>query len=365
MRVSLFPWQVARMTGSPPPAYPIDGAAALGDGIANPYSAWTSARSPREPAASPTDAAARVFDGYADIQAAYDGPRLGRDDGLYAIGSCFAREIEHHLDAEGANVLSLSKETAGDALFKDETGRTVLGYFHRYTPQSMAQDIGRALGDLDGWDDDESLIFRSGDRVLDFDLGWTGKGDVDIEVVRRRRAAMRRLSRGLVAARCVIVTLGLIEAWRHRPTGFWCNKASPGVLRRQGGAFDFVVTPYEVVLESLEDIRRLLRDRGLAGAQMVVTVSPVPLQSTFTTRDIVIANAESKATLLAAAQTFVRRHDDVHYFPSYEMATFSHPDMAWMPDRAHVRPGMARRIVSRFMSLYYGDPDRSGLAPND
>ncbi len=338
---------------SPRRTYPVDGATALGDGIGNPYSAWTSARSPREPAASPTDAAARVFDSYADIQTTYDGPRLGRDDGVYAIGSCFAREVEHHLHAEGAHVLSLARETVEDAPFKDEKGRTVLGYFHRYTPQSMAQDIGRALGALDGWDDEESLIFRSGDRVLDFDLGWIGKGDLDIDMVRRRRAAMRRLSRGLLTARCVIVTLGLIEAWRHRPTGFWCNKASPGVLRRQGDAFDFVITPYEMVLESLEDIRRLLRDRGIPGVQMVVTVSPVPMQSTFTTRDIVVANAESKATLLAAAQSFVRRHDDVHYFPSYEMVTFSSQKLAWMPDRAHVRPEMVQQIVSRFMGLYY------------
>ncbi|MFN3669553.1 MAG: GSCFA domain-containing protein [Brevundimonas sp.] len=107
------------------------------------------------------------------------------------------------------------------------------------------------------------------------------------------------------------------------------------------------------MLQSLEDIRRVLRGHGLPGARMVVTVSPVPLQSTFTTRDIVIANAESKATLLAAAQTFVRRHDEVDYFRSYEMVTFSNPKYARMPDRAHVRPEMVQRIVIRFMGLYY------------
>ncbi|MFN3669552.1 MAG: GSCFA domain-containing protein [Brevundimonas sp.] len=201
---------------TPRQTYPIDGLTALGDGISNPYAGWTSGRSPRDPAAAPTDAAARVFDSYSDIQATCDGPRLRREDGIYAIGSCFAREVEHHLDAEGANVLSLARETVEDAPFRDEAGRTVLGYFHRYTPQSMAQDIARGFGALDGWDDEETLIFRSGDKVLDFDLGWIGKGDTDIAMVRSRRAAMRRLSQGLRTARCVIVTLGLTETWRHR-----------------------------------------------------------------------------------------------------------------------------------------------------
>jgi len=93
---------------------------------------------------------------------------------------------------------------------------------------------------------------------------------------------------------------------------------------------------------------------------MVVTVSPVPLQVTFSGKDIVVANMDSKATLRAAAAEFVRKHDNAHYFPSYEMVVYSHTKLAWRPDRLHVNKGMVGRIVSQFIDAYY-QPGADGI----
>jgi hypothetical protein len=103
----------------------------------------------------------------------------------------------------------------------------------------------------------------------------------------------------------------------------------------------------------LEAIHDLLRRRHLDGRfQMVMTVSPAPLSATFTDQDIVVANAESKAVLRAAA-AFTAGREDVHYFPSYEMAAYSSPALAWRPDRVHVTGKLTRHIVKTFMRAYY------------
>lgn len=326
---------------------------ALRGGARNRFRHWNTGAGSEHRSTSPDDGASRIFERFADVKASYDGPRLSRDDGVYAIGSCFAREIEQHLFHQGANVLSLSQQITGRPAFQDSDGRSRNTYFHRYTPQSLAQNVANAFEVIPGWKDESSLLFRFGGRHLDFDLGWTDGADCSRPAVLARRAGARELSRRLADASCVILTLGLIEAWRHRPTGLWCNKIHPGVLSKSKKDFELCISSYDQVTESLEDIRRLLRTHGRSDVQLVVTVSPVPLQQTFTDRDIVVANAESKGVLRAAAGAFVRRHDDVHYFPSYETVVFSEPRRAWKPDRVHVEGKLVREIVTRFTDLYY------------
>jgi hypothetical protein len=40
------------------------------------------------------------------------------------------------------------------------------------------------------------------------------------------------------------------------------------------------------------------------------------------------------------------------YFPSYEIAMNSNPELVWRPDRVHVRPECVRHIVNVFTERY-------------
>lgn len=305
--------------------------------------------------AAPEDAARRTFQGIAEVQAAYDGPRLAKGDGVFAIGSCFAREVETHLALQGSRVLSLEPALQRTPEFLDADGRYRSSYFHRYTPQSLAQEVVCALGDEPAWDDETSLIFESGDRAFDFNYGWTETGDRTLQAALARRRAVLEITRRVVQARCVIVTLGLIEAWRHVPSGLYCNKAHPRLLRARPGEFELAVTSYDETLAQLRRLGSTLDRRAGDEIQLVVTVSPVPLQQTFRPMDVVIANAESKAVLRAATAEFVRRRDNAHYFPSYEMVAFSRPDLAWQDDGVHVQSRLVKSIVTRFTRLYFAE----------
>ena len=124
------------------------------------------------------------------------------------------------------------------------------------------------------------------------------------------------------------------------------------------------------MLEDLERIRTVIRDR--LGAQMVVTVSPVPLHTTFTPLDVRVANAESKGRIRAAVSEFVDRHPDVHYFHSYEMVvTAERQSDYFRDDGRHVHRHAVKFIVAEFLRLYADpslqlhDVDSSWLTPID
>jgi hypothetical protein len=65
-------------------------------------------------------------------------------------------------------------------------------------------------------------------------------------------------------------------------------------------------------------VARLRDGRAL---RCIVTVSPVPLTATASGRHVLPASAESKAILRAVAGELAGTHDDIDYFPSYEIIT--------------------------------------------
>ncbi|MCX5812309.1 MAG: GSCFA domain-containing protein, partial [Proteobacteria bacterium] len=55
--------------------------------------------------------------------------------------------------------------------------------------------------------------------------------------------------------------------------------------------------------------------------KLIVTVSPVHLWATFRKDlDVISASWNSKATLRAAVDEFASRHENIFYFPAFEMA---------------------------------------------
>ncbi len=72
------------------------------------------------------------------------------------------------------------------------------------------------------------------------------------------------------------------------------------------------------------------------------------------------ANAYMKSVLRAAAEAFVRGHEDVDYFPSYESVVLSDRRYAWRADQAHVSDEMVRLNVVRMIEAYAEDPPVGG-----
>ena len=317
----------------------------------NPYSLWNKSASSAERSSDPDNASNRILDDYFTPRLIKGDLVLTRSQDVFTMGSCFAREIEHALRKRGFPIASMDIPLLETGDFRSEDGKVSTGFFHRYNVPSMAQEFQRVVGDID-FDESRSLLVDVGNTVHDLNyFGTLPRRDRAGTVARRRMAA--ELVKRFTRSRVIIVTLGLCEAWYHKPSGLYCNSVAGDVLARRREDFEFRVLGYEENLASLEAIGDSIARHHVDGLyRLVVTVSPVPLLSTFSDDDIVVANCRAKTTLRAVAAAFCERHPDAIYFPSFEIAMFSNPDLVWRPDRLHVRPECVAHITETFIDRF-------------
>lgn len=260
--------------------------------------------------------------------------KLGPDPAIFTSGSCFAREIELSLFSAGKTVLSWnpSRELSNEI-------------FHRYNTFSIVNDFRFAQ--------EESFDAR---LALETPVGWidyTSNGRYDSkEELLDARGRCLAVHRNLADADVFIITLGLIEAWYDLETETYLNFTPSEILAGNLSRFECRITDYQENLTALQNLVQYLRKIYNSDLKVIVTVSPVPLNVTFSGMDITQANTLSKATLRTVAQAFVDADPLADYFPSYEMVTLTDPNAAWLPDYRHVQRMMVDRIMQTFAENY-------------
>lgn len=301
-----------------------------------------------EPAEAEQLACRRIGRGWF-LPAIAPGFKIGRDDRIFAIGSCFARGIEKGMQGMGLRVESAAAEF--DSFELSRPGVTPLGFTNKYTAFTTLNDLRWALEP--GCEYPDAGYVALGDGTwADLQTNPTLKY-ADLATTRARRVLINRVNARVAQCRVVVLTLGLVEAWHDTLTGLYTNMAPlPAMLREQPGRFRFEVTDYDQNRDALESVHALLAAHGHPQTQIVVTVSPVPLMATFAGRDVAVANAHSKALLRALAEEFATRHENAHYFPSYEIATLSDPALVWEEDLRHVKGPATQTIIRWFLQHY-------------
>ena len=78
--------------------------------------------------------------------------------------------------------------------------------------------------------------------------------------------------------------------------------------------------------------------------KIILTVSPVPIQTTFTNEDCVIANEFSKSVLRVCAQRLSKHYRNVDYFPSYEVVR-TLGLTGYEDDNIHVKNSVVEKIT--------------------
>lgn len=267
------------------------------------------------------------------------------------MGSCFAREIEHALRKRGFPISSMDLDYLAQGDFLGVDGKVSTGFFHRYNVPSMEQEFRRAVNDM-LFDESESLLVEVGGVVYDLNYGPTLPRVIREKAVNRRMMARTLVGR-FTKSRAIVVTLGLCEAWYHKPSGMYCNSIAGDILARKKKDFEFRLLGYNENLAALRSIGECIsRHHSTGDYRLIVTVSPVPLQSTFTDDDIVVANYRSKAMLRSVADAFCEEHSNALYFPSYEIAMFSNSELVWRPDRVHIQPTCVAHITETFIERF-------------
>jgi hypothetical protein len=268
---------------------------------------------------------------------------------IASMGSCFAREIRKilldkgyaYITEEVHHPASVHASAAWERLYNTYSIRQVFEYtFEHWEP------------DLRWWEAPESGTVQDPyRRVLLYDSLEKAEADFKSHRMHSRRA--------LEKAEVLILTLGLTEIWEDRIDGsVICLPAGPyisegGDMRR----YFFRVSRYAENIDNLERIHEIMA-RHNPGCRLLVTVSPVHLWATFRKdADVISASCNSKSTLRAAADEFATRHENVSYFPAFEMATIYRPMMGQSiftdgKENFHVNAETVAFIMEQFFHFY-------------
>jgi hypothetical protein len=280
---------------------------------------------------------------------------ITRTTPIASMGSCFAREIKRRLQQrefayiaeETDHPASVHASAAWERVYSTFCMRQIFEYTFedRWAPARR------------WW-----VCPRSG-RVQDpfrRSIAYDSLAAAEAGFARHRECSRRALTR----AKLLILTLGLTEIWQDREDGTVISLPA-GPYVSEGGdmsRYAFRVSRCGENLVNLEHIH-LLMARHNPGCRLLVTVSPVNLWATFRRDlDVISASCNSKSTLRAAADEFVARHDNVTYFPAYEMATVYQPMLgrSYFEDgreNFHVNKRTVKFIMNHFFKWYApGEP---------
>jgi GSCFA family len=275
--------------------------------------------------------------------------KFRRNDKFYAIGSCFARGVENALAAQNVIVESAAPEFARLQAAKRQTSG--LGFTNKYNTYSILNELRWAL-DPDTEFPRDSIVPLTNTKWYDPHTNPTLEF-VDLEQTLQRRALTQNVTKRIRNCRAVIITLGLAEVWRDVKADVFVNRTPmPSLFKTDPDRYEFQLSNFAANWTNVEAIYTLLSKFGHPDVHIVVTVSPVPLMNTFSTMDIVVANSWAKALLRAVAQEWAAAHQNVDYFPSYEIVQNSDREAVWDDDLRHVKGTVVQHIMDLFARHY-------------
>lgn len=278
-----------------------------------------------------------------------------KDSKVVTSGSCFAQHIGRNLKQNGYGWMETEPVPGSDELkaehhygtFSFRTGNV-------YTARMWNQWLGWAIEPdscpLISWKGDSGHYDPFRPNVE------PGGFATEMEMLASRKATLKAIKRGVEQADIFVFTMGLTECWRDASTGVEFA-ICPGTL---AGEFDpdqhkFHNMGFVEVLTEMTSAYTKLKYLN-KDIKVLLTVSPVPLTATASDRHVLNATSHSKSILRAVAGELSTKHDDIDYFPSYEIVTQQmFGDMFYNPNRRTVRPDGVAQVMSCFFNDLTGE----------
>lgn len=256
---------------------------------------------------------------------------ITRSDVIATIGSCFARQLANSMHSLG---LKGTRHPVG-----------------MYNSSSIRQELARIFGE---WEPgSQELYWQVDGRFVHpfktYSESFASLDDLKLwsmEIDGKASTLFRQ-------ADFIVATLGLVEVWQGKITGnIYRGRPPRYVIDNDRVVFRRLAV--SDILSDLVAIREILHRN--TKAQLILTVSPVPLKATMMNYDIRVANAESKSRIRAAVSEFIEKYRDVYYFPSYEMVTSTGcMERFLMEDGRHITSEMVEYIVNQFIKSFVRD----------
>jgi hypothetical protein len=278
--------------------------------------------------------------------------RINRTTKVASAGSCFAQRISQALQNEGFNYLCTERVDGGYGTYSARYGNV-------YSALQMLQLLRRAYGSLQPA---EPLWRLPGGTFVDpFRPAVQSGGFADeAACLWDRQSHLAAVRRVMEEADVFIFTLGLTETWCSVGDGAALPVCPGSAL---GGQFDpekhkfinYDAAQVDAHLDAFILELQAVNPR----AQVLLTVSPVPLLATFEPRHVLQATVYSKSVLRVVAEQAVRRHAHVHYFASYEIVNASGNSQAFFQDDLRsVSDTAVAHVIHCFHRQYTGNTQK-------
>ncbi|MCP4825712.1 MAG: GSCFA domain-containing protein [Shimia sp.] len=283
--------------------------------------------------------------------------QISKDASVFTIGSCFARNVEDALVTAGVDVITTQFDFESDlllnsvgALANKPNPRSLL---NKYSTQAIHSELHRVLKATTP--PDRGFLEIEDGKWVDPQLAAILK-PLKKETLSELRDSVEALVRRVCDADAVIITLGLSETWFDNVSNLYLNSSPPPRLMKSAGdRFEFINSSYAQSYAAIKDAISLIREHSNKDVKFILTVSPVPMSTTWTSNDVIAANTYSKSLLRVVAQTLAEENDFIDYYPSYEIVTNSPRGLAWQNDELHVAPDMVNFAISTFLGKYIED----------
>jgi hypothetical protein len=284
-------------------------------------------------------------------------PLVRKGEKVMSAGSCFAAELVPYLEGNGLTYLrteythSFYNHVPPENLSYD---RFTAAYGNVYTARQILQLFLRAHGRFrpseDRWRETDAVVdpYRPG-------LKYAARTDAEFDALTAQHLAA--IASAFAQCDVLIFTLGLTEAWVSREDGAVfpaCPGTIAGTFNPERHAFhNFTVQ--EIVADLNSFIMQLRQVNG--GVRVILTVSPVPLVATASSKHVVVATTYSKSVLRVAAEEVSQANGEVYYFPSFEIITGPQaPASFFEADRRRVsREGVAAVMKAFIASCALGE----------
>lgn len=283
---------------------------------------------------------------------------LDADPKFFCIGSCFAENVRRSLEKNGQkcypNYHNLKFDKTNQMVDLISFGFPHMSY---YSTSSILQELNRSLGNSKEYQPLEisGLSIKDGKKVLETDSKVFQDpyrrevfSNIHLDINQLSQNISNCIKEGLEKSNVFIITLGLVEIFKSK-NGLIYNQY-PGYMGcgYEGADMSFHKMDHSEVYNDLKEIILSIKSININN-KIIFSVSPVPLQLTFTNNDIFEANMYSKSTIRSAVENVIDPDNGVYYFPAYEIAMNLGADFFQDRDKRHPKEEMVDTVVNLFL----------------
>ena len=264
------------------------------------------------------------------------------------MGSCFADEMGWWLRSKGVNV--------GDHGEVDDLQHLLYKWGTFFNPKNLSDCLDKVINDSWETKDEHFAFIEKEDTFYNLFMKVRGNSN-DLKVVKSKLKEVEEYWKNwLEQSDVIIITLGLIEAWIDKGNGkAWqafvgnplSRKSFDDLAQFKALSFDECLTE---VRKSIDLVNSFGKEKNI-----IITLSPIPLEFTFRDQDIITANRVSKSTLRVVADQICQDYENAYYFPSFEIVMDCVGPEAFKEDLRHIKPEVFSGLIAPQFLESFGD----------